>query len=462
MKNGDQEIKLFIKKGLSLNMEQSLIQQAIESHGMEAFTKAYADQLVNKDMSLEEASATLKYFWPAYARLQQITPPGLWHVWFVLAGRGYGKTRTGSEWIREQVEEHGKKRIALVGETSADCRDTMVEGPAGLLNVCPPWNKPRYEPSKRRLTWPNGAIAITYSGKEPDQLRGPEHDAAWADELAKWQYMEDAWSNLEFGLRGGTDPRVIVTTTPRPLKLIKEIVASENTIVTGGSTYDNQANLPNSFFDMVIQKYDGTRLGQQEIWANILDDNPEALFNRDRIHANRVQQTPEGVKIKVSAIALDPAVTSGDAAADTGIIAGFSGMIKKKVHYFITHDFTCHETPLKWATVAINAYNRLELNMIVGEVNNGGDLIKTVIKQIDNSILFKSVRASKGKAVRAEPISSLYDQNLVHHIGVYPKLEDEMCSWSPDLNERSPDRLDALVWLLTYLSGKGRAKTTVY
>lgn len=447
-----------------MDQNKSIIQQAIEKGGLQAFSDAYAKEISSsfKNVDDQQAAQSLKYCWMAYARPQQKTPPGIWHVWFVLAGRGYGKTRTGSEWIREQVEEHGKRRIALVGETSADCRDTMVEGPAGLLNVCPPWNMPRYEPSKRRLTWPNGAIAITYSGKEPDQLRGPEHDAAWADELAKWQYMEEAWSNLEFGLRGGSDPRAIITTTPRPLKLIKEIVASKNTIVTGGSTYDNQANLPQSFFDMVIQKYDGTRLGQQEIWAKILNDNPEALFNHDRIHANRVDQTPDDAKMKLSAVAIDPAVTAGDEAADTGIVAGFSAMYKGKVHYFITHDLTCHVVPLKWAKVAIGIYNRLKLNKIVGEVNNGGDLIKTVIKQIDPKVIFKSVRATKGKAVRAEPISSLYDQNLVHHIGVFSKLEDEMCSWSPDLNERSPDRLDSLVWLLTYLSGKSGAKSFAY
>jgi len=441
----------------------SLIQEAIDKRGLKAFQEAFSTRLISKypNMTDQESAQYLQYFWPAYARPQQKTPGGYWHIWFVLAGRGYGKTRTGAEWVREQVEDFGKKRIALVAETSADCRDVMIEGPAGILNVCPPWNTPIYEPSKRRLTWPNGARAFTYSGKEPNQLRGPQHDAAWADELAKWQYMDEAWSNLMLGLRGGTDPKCIVTTTPRPLKLIKELVKAETTVVTGGSTYDNKANLPQSFFDTVIKGYEGTRLGQQEIYAQILEDNPEALFTLERIHQNRVEQSPTE-SVMLSGVALDPAVTSGDGASDTGIISGFSARYNNKVHYYITHDFTCHEQPLRWAKVATSAYHRLKLNMIVGEVNNGGDLIKTVIKQVDPNVRFRSVRASKGKAVRAEPISSLYDQNLVHHVGVFPKLEDQMCTWSPDLNEASPDRLDALVWLLTYLSKTSGAKMTAY
>ncbi len=445
-------------------MNLSLIQRAIDKRGMRAFTEAFTSQLASKypNMTDQDSASYLQYFWPAYARPQQRTPKGDWHIWFVLAGRGYGKTRTGAEWVREQVEDFGKKRIALIAETAADCRDVMIEGPAGLLNICPPWNKPLYEPSKRRLTWPGGARAFTYSGKEPNQLRGPQHDAGWADELAKWQYMDEAWSNFMLGLRGGDDPKAIVTTTPRPLKLIKELVASKTTVVTGGSTYDNKANLPQSFFDTVIKGYEGTRLGQQEIFAQILEDNPEALFTNDNIDHNRKEQVPSDINVMLSAVALDPAVTSGDSASDTGIISGFSAKWNGLTHYFVTHDFTCHEKPLKWSTVAVNAYNRLKLNMIVGEVNNGGDLIKTVIKQVDSSVLFRSVRATKGKKVRAEPISSLYDQNLVHHIGVFPKLEDQMCTWSPDLNEASPDRLDALVWLLTYLSKTSGAKMSAY
>jgi len=443
-------------------MNESLIQKAIRKNGLEAFTTAFMTNVLaeNPEMTEHEASLVLKYFWPAYARPQQIEPPGDWLLWFLLAGRGFGKTRTGAEWIRQQVEEKGKKRIALIGETAADCRDVMIEGESGLLNVCPPWFRPKHEPSRRRLVWPNGAIATTYSGKEPNQLRGPQHDCTWADELAKWQYMDEAWSNLMFGLRGGKDPRVIVTTTPRPLKLIKELVSSKSTVVTGGSTYDNKDNLPRSFFEVVISPYEGTRLGQQEIYAQILEDNPEALFNRERIHQNRVAQAPEGKLL--AATAIDPAVTSGDSAADTGIVCGFSAKMDGKKHYYITHDLTCHEQPLKWIKVAIGAYNRLKHNCIIGEVNNGGDLIKTLIKQVDPSVRFKAVRATKGKALRAEPISALYDQNLVHHVGVFPKLEDQMCTWSPDLGERSPDRLDALVWLLTYLSGKGGASAAAY
>lgn len=445
-------------------MSTSIIKQAIQKNGLAAFKEAYMAEMClrHTDMSEQAAAEALQFCWPAYARPEQITPEGDWLIWFVLAGRGYGKTRTGAEWIREQVEDHGKMRIALVAETAADARDVMVEGDAGLLAVCPPWNRPHYEPSKRRLTWPNGARAFTYSGMEPDQLRGPGHDCAWADELAKWQYMEDAWDNLMFGLRGGVNPRCVVTTTPRPLKLIKQLVADPDTVVTGGSTYDNEDNLPESFFRQIVSRYEGTRLGAQEIYARILEDNPDALFQRERVHMTRLAQIPEDAKITIGAVALDPAVTSGEEAADTGIIAGWSARYLGKTHYFITHDFTCHETPLRWAKIAINAYNRLSLNMIVGEVNNGGDLIKTVLKQVDMNIRFKSVRASRGKAIRAEPISALYDQNLVHHIGVFPKLEDQMCTWSPDLPEKSPDRLDALVWLLTYLSKTGGAKATGY
>jgi len=244
--------------------------------------------------------------WRLWARPEQIAPPGDWLVWLILSGRGWGKTRTAAEWLREQVELRGRRRIALVARTAADVRDVVIEGESGLLAISPSWNKPLYEPSKRRLTWPNGAIATAYSADEPDLLRGPQHDAAAADELASWQYAQQTWDNLMLSLRLGDHPQVIVTTTPRPLKIIRQLMQSPSTVVTRGTTFDNAANLAPSALAEYRHRYEGTRLGRQELMGEVLDDNPGALWNRETLDRNRVRVAPDLVRVVV---AIDPAVT---------------------------------------------------------------------------------------------------------------------------------------------------------
>lgn len=428
---------------------QSLLQQAIRTPEDEETLLA---MMRKADISENE----FLYNWELFARPNQLTPKGDWLFWFIMSGRGWGKTRTAAEWVRSQVENQGKRRIALVGATSADVRDTMITGVSGLLNICPPWNKPEYVPSKRCLIWPNGAIAVAYSAEKPDRLRGPSHDAAWADELASWQRVQETWDMLMFGLRIGSKPQCIISSTPRPIKLVKELVKDKNTVITGGDTFENRMNLAPAFFERIIQKYKGTRLGRQEIYAEILDDNPDALFNRDDIDKYRVECAPE---LHLVSVGVDPAVTSNENSDDTGIIVAGKD---KGDHYYVLADYTCHVSPEKWARRCVNAYNDHQANRIVPEVNNGGDMVKALMKAVDPSVRVRQVRATRGKQLRAEPISALYEQGRVHHVGIFSKLEDEQCQWDPSLNEDSPDRLDALVWALTDLSRKAGGKVSGY
>lgn len=406
-----------------------------------------------ESLSDEEAAALL-YDWRFWARRNQLPPAGAWRVWLILAGRGFGKTRAGAEWVCDKVAAGKCRRLALVAETVADARDVMVEGESGILASSPPWAYPHYEPSKRRLTWPNGAIATTYSGDEPDQLRGPNHDGAWADEPAKWKYPDDAWDNLEFGLRLGALPQVVATTTPKPIKLIRDLLADPQTVVTRGNTYENRHNLAASFIHRVVRKYEGTRLGRQELHAEVLEDNPGALWQRvEMIDAYRVTKAPDLVRVVV---AIDPATTSGEDSADTGIVAAG---VAANGHAYVLEDASVHASPHGWAAAALVAYHKLRADRIVGEVNNGGEMVELTIRTlrdehdrpIGKNIPFTAVHASRGKQTRAEPISSLYQQGQVHHVGQFALLEDELCNWIPNTGQPSPDRLDALVWALTEL-----------
>lgn len=376
------------------------------------------------------------------AREKQMLPEGAWSVWMILAGRGFGKTRTGAETVRQWVESGQGKRIALVARTAADVRDVMVEGESGLLAICPPWNKPVYEPSKRRLTWPNGAIATTYSGDKPDQLRGPQHDKAWCDELAAWRYPE-SWDQLQFGLRLGDNPQVVVTTTPRPIKIVREVLSEKTTVATRGSTYENAANLAPSALAYLKSKYENTRLGQQELYAILLDDNPFALWKRTNIDETRVSKFPELTRIVV---AIDPAVTDNEDSDETGIVVAGKGV---DGHGYVLDDLTISGSPDKWAKQAISGYNKYKADRILAEVNNGGDMIEFTIHTVDKHVPFKQVRASRGKQTRAEPVAALYEQLKVHHVGVFAEMEDQMCQWIT--GDPSPDRMDALVWALTEL-----------
>jgi phage terminase large subunit-like protein len=387
----------------------------------------------------------LAYDWSFWGRPDQQLPPGEWATWLILAGRGWGKTRTGAETVRSIVDAGGN-RGALVAATAADARDVVIEGESGLLAVFPTHQRPVYEPSKRRITFHTGAIATLYSADEPERLRGPQHEYAWADELAAWRYP-DAWDQLQLGLRLGANPRAIVTTTPKPKKIIRELLADKATIVTTGSTYDNQANLAERFISQIIAKYEGTTLGQQELHAVLLDEASGAPWTRDLIDSVRVPKIPPGVDIVRFGVAVDPAVTNNKHSDETGIIAGFLG---DDDHVYIVEDASLHGSPDEWAQRAINTYHRHDADRLIGEVNNGGDLIETVIRQKDRNISYKAVRASKGKYTRSEPVVALYEQGRVHHVGVFPELEDQMVTWTVDA-DFSPDRMDALVWLVTEL-----------
>ena len=398
--------------------------------------------------SLREA---LETGWRRKARPEQLPPAGDWAVWLILAGRGFGKTRTGAEWVSELAQSGMVGRIALVAPTAADARDTMIEGESGLLAIAPNHFRPVYEPSKRRLTWPNGAIATSFSAEEPDRLRGPQHGAVWADELGAWVNAQAVWDQVQFGVRLGQNPRVCVTTTPKPIKLLSDLMAREGNgvVVTRGRTRDNAANLAPGFVEAIENRYGGTRLGRQELDGEYLADAPGALWQRDWLDADRVPAAPELRRIVV---AVDPAVTNTENSDETGIVvAGLS----KDGHAYILADLSGRYGPLDWAKKAVAAYQQHQADRIVAEVNNGGALVEATIRMADDRASYREVRASRGKAVRAEPISALYEQHKVHHVGSFAKLEDQMCSFTSDFDRSragySPDRVDALVWALSDL-----------
>jgi phage terminase large subunit-like protein len=396
----------------------------------------------------DKVKAALLAAWEFIARPHQRFPLGAWVVWLILAGRGWGKTRTGAEAIKYVVENGIAKRIALVGATAADVRDVMIEGESGILSLYPDGGGPVYEPSKRRLTWPCGAVATAYSAEEPQRLRGPQHDFAWCDELAAWKY-QDTWDMLMFGLRLGDNPRVIVTTTPKPIKRIRELLSNPKTLLTRGSTFDNKDNLAPSFFEQIVAKYEGTTLGQQELYAQILDDMPGALWKRDNINKHRVMQCPE---LLHAVVGVDPAAESKSESNSTGIIVGGMGY---DYEYYVLGDYTVHGSPDEWANASMRAARLHNVDCVVPEKNQGGEMVTKVLRTVDKRIPILPVHASKGKRTRAEPIAALYEQGKVHHVGSFPDLEDELCSWVPDSGMPSPDRLDALVWALTAVTSRG-------
>jgi phage terminase large subunit-like protein len=396
----------------------------------------------------------LKYTWPAWARENQLAPAGDWSTWVIQAGRGYGKTRSGAEWTIEKAWQYPGCHIALVGRTVADVRDVMIKGRSGILSVSPPWFKPTYYPSKRLLLWPNGSYATTYSADEPDQLRGPQHSFAWADERCAWQY-DDAWDQLSFGLRiapaPGVVPQCLVTTTPRNTKAMKALVDDSTTVVTRGNTYENKENLSPRFIREIERRYAGTRLGDQEIEGKIIDDIDGALWKRKWLDDGRVVKHPE---LKRIVVAVDPPATSdatSESPAEAGIVVAGLGV---DGHGYMLGDYSLVGTPDEWASAALTAYSLFLADAIVGEINNGGDMVEAVIRnaakeQGMKQVPFIAVRASRGKQLRAEPISSLYQRGQIHHCGVFADTEYQMCNWVP--GEKSPDRLDANVWAFTEL-----------
>lgn len=394
--------------------------------------------------------------WQIWARDEQLPPAKtiggkLWTSWLILGGRGAGKTRAGAEWVRAialgkaPFANEQQARIALVGETLSDVRSVMVEGVSGLLSIHPDHERPLYEPSKRQLVWPNGSLAQLFSAEDPASLRGPQFSAAWCDELAKWRRGEEAFDMLQFALRLGSRPRQVVTTTPRPVPILKRLLADADTVVTRMRTDANAANLAPSFLSAIVARYEGTRLGRQELGGEILEDREDALWLRCGLDRHRVFEMPDLYRIVV---AVDPPVTSGKRADACGIVAAGFGADGRG---YVLGDHTVRELrPLDWARAAVRAFHLYEADRLVAEVNQGGELVAAVIAQVDDQIPIKMVRANRGKWLRAEPIAALYEQGRVSHVGVLSDLEDQMCDFGVDglSGGRSPDRVDALVWAL--------------
>ncbi|MGB0935012.1 MAG: DNA-packaging protein [Alphaproteobacteria bacterium] len=398
-------------------------------------------EIKSRELELE------KYDWAKQARPNQLLPRGDWRTWMILAGRGFGKTRAGAEAIRHWVESGKCRRICLLAQTDADARHVMIEGDSGLLNICPPNNRPSYSPSTRTLTWPCGAIAQTFSADCPDQLRGPQFDGAWIDELAKFKNPQASWDQLGFALRLGNNPQAIVTTTPRPHPLVKQLMTDKTVHITRGSTFDNAANLSQHFLDHMQERFKGTRYGAQELFGDIIEDTDGALWSKDLLDRSKAPQEPNDLARVV--IAIDPATTHTAKSDETGVMV--VGLGSDGIGY-VLEDLSGRYPPHEWARKAVTAYKRYSADRVVAEINKGGDLVERVIRSIDENVSFKAVRATRGKVTRAEPIAALYEQGRVKHIATgLAELEKQLISYIPGVTSKSPDRLDALVWGLTDL-----------
>ncbi len=384
--------------------------------------------------------------WHSISRPEQLPPPGAWFGWVYCAGRGAGKTRSASEWVRLMVESGQGRRIALVGATAADVRDTMVQGESGLLAVSPDWNRPTYEPSKRKLTWPNGVEALCFSSEEPERLRGPQFDCAWVDELCAFWEPQSTWDMLSFCLRLGTRPRVVVTTTPKPIKLLKELMNRPDFVVTRGKTADNAANLAPTFLKTVTERYSGTRIGRAELDGELIEELEGALWSRTLLERCRIAPADRPVLQRI-VVAVDPAVTAGEDSDETGIVV--AGVGTDGIGY-VLEDASGRFTPTEWARRAVALFHRYGADRICAEENNGGLMVEETIRAVDPNVSYKGVHASRGKIVRAEPISALYEQGKIRHVGAFPALEDQLSSYAPG-TRKSPDRLDAMVWALSEL-----------
>jgi len=380
-----------------------------------------------------------------------------WTTWLLIGGRGAGKTRAGAEWVKalalaRKQEDETERRIALVGETEHEAREVMIEGVSGLLAVHPHVARPRWSPTRRRLEWSNGAVAQAFSADDPESLRGPQFSAAWCDELAKWRYAEATFDMLQFGLRLGARPRQMITTTPRPVALLKRLINEPASAVTRAATRSNALHLSPAFIDVVVKRYAGTRLGRQELDGEIIDDRPDALWSRGGIESCRVMEAPPLQRIVV---AVDPPVSSTKGADACGLVA--AGRAENGTIYVLADETVKGLSPAGWAARAIALWRRLEADALVVEVNQGGDMVRSVIGEVDGDVPVIAVRAHRGKWLRAEPVAALYEQGRVKHVGVLPALEDEMTDFGLDglSSGHSPDRLDAMVWAVTHLTYGG-------
>ena len=419
---------------------------------------AIAAQMLEEDAERGDPIENARQFWRDNGRPEQHTPPGAWNVWLILAGRGFGKTRTGAEDLADYMLAAPGSRCAVVAPTFADGRDTCIEGESGLLAVLERYgleqdNGYRWNRSEGLLRLDNGSQAKLFSAEKPARLRGPQHHRAWVDELAQVvKDAPDAWDMLLFGLRLGRHPRVVATTTPLPVSVIKELIKRQDrdVVLTRGSTYDNADNLAGPALEQLKERYEGTRLGRQELYADLLTDIPGALWQRQWFDERRVQRAPELAR---TVVAVDPAVTSGEDADETGIIVAGQGVDGR---YYVLADRSVRTTPLDWAGRVVAAFDDFEANEVVIEVNNGGEALATLLRQIRGNLPIREIHAKKGKRVRAEPVSALYEQGKVSHVATFDHLEDQMCTWTPQQVE-SPDRMDALVYALLYLNTGGSA-----
>jgi phage terminase large subunit-like protein len=421
---------------------------------------ASASQIEALARGLTSAEAEfLTHDWQLWSRDDQLPPAqaqggGDWTTWLILGGRGSGKTRAGAEWVRglalgrPPFAASPVERIALIGETLQDARAVMIDGPSGLLAIHPRSERPAYNASRRELVWPNGAAAQLFSADDPESLRGPQFGAAWADELAKWRRAQAAWDMLQFCLRLGDAPRQAVTTTPRPVPLLKRLLADPRTAISRSTTEANAANLAPTFLGNVVGRYRGTRLGRQELDGDLIEDRTDALWRREAIDAARADEAPPLARIVV---AVDPPMTSGAQADACGIVA--VGRAENARAYVLADATTQGHAPLDWARAAIRLYDSLRADCIVAEVNQGGELVAQMLRQVSPGVPVRMVRATRGKYLRAEPVAALYERALVAHAGTFAELEDQMCDFGPGglSDGRSPDRVDALVWALTEL-----------
>ena len=401
----------------------------------------------------------LPWLFEFWALPHQLPPGGDWKTWVIMGGRGAGKTRAGAEWVRSEVEgarplDPGRsRRVALVGETIEQVREVMVFGDSGILACSPPDRKPAWEATRRRLVWPNGAVAQVFSAHDPESLRGPQFDAAWVDELAKWKKAPETWDMLQFGLRLGASPRQVVTTTPRNVGILRDILRNPSTVVTHAPTEANRAHLAASFLAEVRARYAGTRLGRQELDGLLVEEAEGALWTAAALDRARVREAPEFTRVVV---AVDPPVTGHGGSDECGIIV--AGVVAEGPpqdwRAVVIEDASLGAaSPDRWARAALDAMERHGADRLVTEVNQGGDLVESVIRSIDPSVAYRPVRAARGKAARAEPVAALYEQGRVAHLAGMDRLEDQMCRMTAQGYEGrgSPDRLDALVWALTEL-----------
>ena len=392
----------------------------------------------------------LRLEWIHLARPKQLTPKGDWSIWLILAGRGWGKTLTGAQDMAWFALNNPDSRLAIVAPTFADGRDTCIEGESGLLSIMDEKIIANYNRSLGEIVLHNGSRFKTFSADTPERLRGPQHHRVWCDELGSWKYTE-TWDQMMFGLRLGEHPKVVVTTTPKPIPLIKDLLKRKDTYTTTGSTFENKDNLAEASLSQLKEKYEGTRLGRQELYAEVLEDVEGSLWSRDKIESSMVRYNEKLPSFKRIVIAVDPAVTANKRSDETGVVVCAEDFQGK---YYILNDLSGKYSPDAWAKKVVEAYESYKADKVIAEVNNGGDLVERVVKTVDRNVNYKSVRATRGKFVRAEPIAALYEQKRVRHLNRFNLLEDQLCSYNPEITSQSPDRLDALVWGLTELSAR--------